>query len=149
MTDKGDMKKTLSLFPVVGLLLACNAFAQKNPFQDKDYKAKSKVSLSAAERTVNYTYPKNPCGTLMTEFTGSGSVQLGRGPVYELMLEKCQAEDSNSYPDDGTVRTYACRNVASEASVLGQATFAFQCAKGAGEPQVVKAPLNRIPQKLH
>lgn len=144
------MNKTIKLFPVLALLLVCNAFADSSAFISPEYKAESNVPLAPVEKTVDYTYPANPCGTLMTQFTGHGSVRLGRGPVYELMLKQCQKEDSNSYPDDNSVRTYACSNTAVEMAIRGKATFAFQCNSGPGTPkQLVKIPLNRIPRNLH
>ena len=149
MTDRINMNKTSKLFPVLALFLVCNAFADDAAFQSPKYRAKSNDPLSPVERSVKYTYPAHPCGTLMTAHSSRGSVRLGRGPVYQLMLDKCQKEDSNSYPDDNSVRTYACQNVAAEWQILGKATFAFQCGKGQGDSQSVRVPLNRIPKNLH
>lgn len=145
------MNKTSKLFPVLALLLTFNAFGNDAAFRSSEYKAISNTPLDPVEMTVKFTYPSDPCGTLMTQFTAPGSVRLGRGPVYELMLNKCQKEDSNSYPDDSSVRTFACRNVVSNKAILGDAVFAFQCNKGQGSPrrQLVEVPLNSIPMNLH
>lgn len=143
------MNKTTMLFPVLALLLGLNAFAQDPAFTSPDYSAESGDPLNGSEKIVNFQYPSDPCGTLMTEFTAPGSVRLGRGPVYQIMLKTCQSEDSNSYPNDNSVRTFACQNVASESRVLGKATFAFQCGAAHGNEKVVKVPLNRIPKYLY
>lgn len=149
------MNKTTKLFPVLVLLLAFSALADDAAFRSPEYIASSNEPLSREEKTVEYTYPANPCGTLMTQFSASGSVSLGRGPVYQLMLRQCQEEDSNSYPDDNSVRTFACQNIASHKRILGNATFAFQCKEGQGQKvrqttlEFVKVPLNRIPRNLH
>lgn len=143
------MNKTTKIFSLLTLLLTWNAFADSDPFRSLKYKQKSKIPLSPEERTVNITYPNAPCGTLMSEFKESGSVRLGRGPVYELALAECRKEDSSSYPNDGSVRTFACKNVASKKKVLGNATFAFRCNPGQGDSQVVKAPYMPNPAKLH
>lgn len=147
------MNKTSKLFPVLALLLAFNAFADEAAFRSPNYSASSSEPLGPVEKTVEYTYPANPCGTLMTQFSEPGSVRLGRGPVYKLMLKQCQEEDSNSYPDDNSVRTFACQNIASHKRILGNATFAFHCNMGQGQrhikPQLSRVPLNRIPMNLH
>ncbi len=89
-------------------------------FTDPDYKEISSTPINSQERKVVYEYPNNPCGTLMTAFTSPGSVQVGRGPVYELALAACDG----LIPDDSTFRVYACEN---SAELEGRATFAFEC----------------------
>lgn len=142
------MKNTIKLTPFFALFLGFNAMAHE-AFTSPAYEAHSQEPLNGDEMTVTYQYPANPCGTLMTQFTTRGSTHLGRGPVYHKMLKKCQAEDSNSYPDDHSVRTYACQNVASNGAVLGKATFAFQCGGAQSDEQLVKVPLNRIPAQIY
>lgn len=136
------------LFPALALLLTLNALASDAAFDSPSYFAESSEPLDREEMTVEYQYPENPCGTLMTEFTSRGSTHLGRGPVYHMMLKKCQQIDSNLVPDDKSVRTYACYNMSSYSRVLGKATFAFQCGGGQGDKQPANIPFNRIPSML-
>lgn len=136
------------VFPVLALLFTLNAFASDAAFYSEVYFAESSEPLAREEMTVEYLYPQNPCGTLMTEFTTRGSTHLGRGPVYHMMLKKCQQLGSGLVPDEQSVRTYACHNVPSNSRVLGNATFAFQCGGGQGDQQPVNIPINRIPARL-
>ncbi len=98
--------------------------ATLNPFTDPNYSETSQKGLFTGEKTVTYQYPHSPCGSLMSSHSAVGSVFVGRGPVYNMAVNACGV---NSIPDDSSFRTYACNNVASGASVLGNATFAFKC----------------------
>lgn len=91
------------------------------------YKALSSQPLGKAEKVTIYQYPSSSCGTLMTEFAATGSVRLGRGPVYNQALAVCQKENQKFVPNDFSVRTFACENVATAGAIQGRATFAFLC----------------------
>lgn len=84
------------------------------------YSQTSTVPLSSTEKTVTYTYPSNPCGSLMVSYTSPGSVYVGNGPVYASASTAC----APSLPNTATFRVYSCSN---NASLQGQAVFAFQC----------------------
>jgi len=85
-----------------------------------NYSKTSSIPLSSTEKTVGYTYSSNPCGGLMTDYINPGSVYVGNGPVYASASTAC----SPATPNTTTFRVYSCRN---NASLQGQAVFAFQC----------------------
>lgn len=140
----------IKAFHVLALCLSFSAYGFSSPFNGADYHQTSREAVAHDELTVVFQYPAAPCGTLMTEFTKPGSVSLGRGPVYELMVQSCQAKNFGSFPIDATVRTYACQNIAKEEKILGKATFGFKCEVGpTADAMPVKKPLNRIPSNLY
>jgi hypothetical protein len=99
-------------------------------FFDLNYRQVSSLSLGKGEKTVVYQYPDSPCGTLMTQFSGIGSVRVGRGPVYTLASRECTNINKTYVPNDFSFRTYACENVPISAytqTPIAHATFAFQC----------------------
>lgn len=79
--------------------------------------------LPTGEYTIPHTYDGQPCGTLMTDHVGPGSVHLGRGPVYHKALAVCGDIDHAKVPDDYSVRTVKCVAERSGAHAL----FAFRC----------------------
>jgi hypothetical protein len=116
-------------------------------FYSPNYKQTSKDPLYKNEQTVTYQYPSSPCGTLMTQFSGVGSVRVGRGPVYALASDKCKTINSSYIPNDFSFRTYACENVSINGSIQGQATFGFQCAPVNENTRCSQARINgEIPQ---
>lgn len=104
-----------------------SSFSSEDAFQSPSYSEKSAQELIEGEMTVSYTYPSNPCGTLMTEFISRGSVRVGRGPVYELAANVCRRYDRHMVPNDFSFRTFACRNGRAGDIIQGSATFAFFC----------------------
>ena len=114
-------------------------------FYDLAYKMTSSLPIAPFEKTVTYTYPYNPCGTLMTQFSQIGSVRVGRGPVYEMAASQCAVDGKDLVPNDFSFRVYSCKNIQSNDSVggvVGQATFAFQCSKPTDANKCVQARID-------
>jgi hypothetical protein len=100
-----------------------------DPYTSTLYDVTSSTPLSSTEKTVTYTYPYSPCGSLMTSYTSPGSVYVGSGPVYTSSLAQCTG---GTIPDTSTFRTYSCKNNLANGYVQGTATFAFQCKTSLG-----------------
>lgn len=101
----------------------CGLTKTPSPFLDSNYSETSPTPLSSSEKIVKHTY-QTGCGTLMSSYASPGSVSVGNGPVYASAVSACGA---NSTPDTSTFRTYSCSNSSNNGSVVGNATFAFQC----------------------
>jgi hypothetical protein len=112
-----------------------------DPTTGSSYSQTSSTPLSPLEKTVSYTYPSSPCGSLMTSYTAPGSVSVGNGPVYAAAAQQCT-------PNTGTFRVYSCSNSNQGGTIVGTATFAFQCAASANNQSNVFSGLQILLQQL-
>ncbi len=132
--------------PALDAAAIARAQNSTDPYDGLKYKETSSQALSSNEKTATYAYIDDssdfstnplqyfsPCGSLLTQYARTGSVTLGRGPVYRSALATCSAINSTYVPEDSSVRTYACENFLYKSRVVGRATFAFTC-KAAGTP---------------
>ena len=98
-------------------------------YNDTDFKLTSLDPLLNSEKTTTYDYPHEPCGKLMVDYVGRGTVSIGRGPVYAMSSQVCQSVNQSMIPDDSSFRTYSCENrsYSKNSPILAHTTFAFQC----------------------